>query len=25
VRVGGHDLTEWDWQRYIDVADHLRK
>jgi hypothetical protein len=25
VRAGGHDLTEWDWQRYMDVADHLWK
>lgn len=25
VRAGGHDLTEWDWQRYMDVADQIWK
>jgi len=23
VRVGDHDLTAWDWQRYLDVADRV--
>jgi hypothetical protein len=25
VRTGGHDVTEWDWQRFMDFADrHVR-
>jgi len=26
VRSGGHDVTLYDWQRYLDFADyHLKK
>ena len=25
IRTGGHDVTEYDWQRYMDVADRSFK
>ena len=25
IRTGGHDVTEYDWQRYMDVADRFLK
>jgi hypothetical protein len=25
IRTGGHDVTEYDWQRYMDVADRYLK
>jgi hypothetical protein len=25
IRSGGHKLTEYDWQRYLDFADKLWK
>ncbi len=25
IRTGGHDVTEYDWQRYMDVADRYVK
>jgi len=25
LRVGGHDVTDWDWQQWLDAADrHLQ-
>ena len=25
LRIGGHDVTDWDWQQWLDTADrHLQ-